>query len=153
MQPATVYLLPAALAAQNLNERDGVELGWRAIRQRHPRIASLTADVELHRSSCLPVTYVVLAETHLPPESVVREDELSIPSYAVFFIYDCAHTQIQGKGFAFVQFVIPEDAGKALEQLDRHAFHGRLLHIMPARRQPGSSGAEMAGRWVCVTRL
>lgn len=52
----------------------------------------------------------------------------------------------QGKGFAFVQYVIPEDAGKALEQLDRHAFHGRLLHIMPARRQPGSSGAEMAGK-------
>lgn len=54
----------------------------------------------------------------------------------------------QGKGFAFVQFVIPEDADKALEQLDRHAFHGRLLHILPARRQPGSSGAVMgkAGR-------
>lgn len=57
-----------------------------------------------------------------------------------------AHSFIQGKGFAFVQFVIPEDAGKALEQLDRHAFHGRLLHIMPARRQPGSSGAEMFGK-------
>ena len=57
------------------------------------------------------------------------------------------HTHaFQGKGFAFVQFVIPEDVGKALEQLDRHAFHGRLLHIIPARRQPGSSGAEVAGK-------
>lgn len=62
-------------------------------------------------------------------------------------------SRTQGKGFAFVQFVIPENAGKALEQLDRHAFHGRLLHIMPARRQPGSSGAEVfgtAGRLVAV---
>eukprot|EP00752_Nemacystus_decipiens_P011869 g10527.t1 len=64
-----------------------------------------------------------LSEVHLPVDDVKR-----------------------GKGFAFVQFVIPEDAGKALEQLDRHAFHGRLLHIIPARRQPGSSGAEMAGK-------
>ncbi|CAM9565164.1 unnamed protein product [Hapterophycus canaliculatus] len=60
----------------------------------------------------------MLSEVHLPVDDVKK-----------------------GKGFAFVQFVIPEDAEKALEQLDRHAFHGRLLHILPARRQPGSSGA------------
>eukprot|EP00903_Cladosiphon_okamuranus_P014644 g13579.t1 len=68
-------------------------------------------------------SFGMLSEVHLPVDDVKR-----------------------GKGFAFVQFVIPEDAGKALNQLDRHAFHGRLLHIMPARRQPGSSGAEMAGK-------
>lgn len=62
-----------------------------------------------------------------------------------FTLFIVTHA-LQGKGFAFVQFVIPEDAGKALEQLDRHAFHGRLLHIMPARRQPGSSGAETFGK-------
>lgn len=59
----------------------------------------------------------------------------------VILIVSCS----QGKGFAFIQFVIPEDARKALEQLDRHAFHGRLLHIIPARRQPGASGAEAFG--------
>lgn len=52
----------------------------------------------------------------------------------------------QGKGFAFVQFVIPEDARKAMEHLDRHAFRGRLLHIIPARRQPGASGGEAFGK-------
>ncbi|CAM9897496.1 unnamed protein product, partial [Ectocarpus fasciculatus] len=67
-------------------------------------------------------SFGVLSEVHLPVDDVKK-----------------------GKGFAFVQFVIPEDAGKALEKLDRHAFHGRLLHIMPARRQPGSSGAEVFG--------
>ncbi|CAM9650766.1 unnamed protein product [Ectocarpus sp. 13 AM-2016] len=67
-------------------------------------------------------SFGMLSEVHLPVDDVKK-----------------------GKGFAFVQFVIPEDAGKALEQLDRHAFHGRLLHIMPARRQPGSSGAEVSG--------
>ncbi|CAM9977849.1 unnamed protein product, partial [Ectocarpus sp. 8 AP-2014] len=55
-------------------------------------------------------SFGMLSEVHLPVDDVKK-----------------------GKGFAFVQFVIPEDAGKALEQLDRHAFHGRLLHIMPAR--------------------
>ncbi|CAM9885201.1 unnamed protein product, partial [Choristocarpus tenellus] len=38
----------------------------------------------------------------------------------------------KGKGFAFVQFMIPEDAEKALEQLDRQSFQGRLMHILPA---------------------
>ncbi|CAB1115256.1 unnamed protein product [Ectocarpus sp. CCAP 1310/34] len=67
-------------------------------------------------------SFGMLSEVHLPVDDVKK-----------------------GKGFAFVQFVIPEDAEKALEQLDRHAFHGRLLHIMPARKQPGSSGAEASG--------
>lgn len=48
----------------------------------------------------------------------------------------------QGKGFGFVQFVIPEGAIKAMEALDRHAFQGRLLHIIPARQQPGAPGVE-----------
>ena len=46
--------------------------------------------------------------------------------------------------------MVPEDAKKALDQLDRHAFHGRLLHIIPARRQPGASGAEALGSARCL---
>lgn len=54
-------------------------------------------------------------------------------------------SSVQAKGFAFVQFVIPADARKAMEELDRHAFRGRLLHIIPARRQPGESGTAALG--------
>ena len=38
----------------------------------------------------------------------------------------------QSKGFAYVLYMIPEDAGKAMAALDGAIFHGRLLHVLPA---------------------
>jgi multiple RNA-binding domain-containing protein 1 len=38
----------------------------------------------------------------------------------------------KGKGFAFVQFLFPEHALKAMNDLDGSSFQGRLLHIIPA---------------------
>ena len=35
------------------------------------------------------------------------------------------------KGFAFVSFVFPEHALRALQALDYTTFHGRLMHIIP----------------------
>ncbi|XP_066520410.1 probable RNA-binding protein 19 [Hoplias malabaricus] len=37
------------------------------------------------------------------------------------------------KGFAFITYVIPENAVTALAQLDGHIFQGRVLHIIPSR--------------------
>uniref|UniRef100_A0AAR2JXL9 RRM domain-containing protein n=1 Tax=Pygocentrus nattereri TaxID=42514 RepID=A0AAR2JXL9_PYGNA len=37
------------------------------------------------------------------------------------------------KGFAFVTFMIPENAVTALAQLDGHIFQGRILHVIPSR--------------------
>ncbi|XP_060775388.1 probable RNA-binding protein 19 [Neoarius graeffei] len=37
------------------------------------------------------------------------------------------------KGFAFVTYMIPENAVTALAQLDGHVFQGRILHIIPSR--------------------
>ncbi|XP_030632510.1 putative RNA-binding protein 19 isoform X2 [Chanos chanos] len=37
------------------------------------------------------------------------------------------------KGFAFVTYMIPENAVQALARLDGHIFQGRMLHILPSR--------------------
>lgn len=42
----------------------------------------------------------------------------------------------KSKGFGFVQFVIPEQAQKAREELDGSSFQGRLLHIINAKKAP-----------------
>lgn len=36
------------------------------------------------------------------------------------------------KGFAFVTYMIPENAVSALAQLDGHIFQGRMLHLLPS---------------------
>ena len=41
--------------------------------------------------------------------------------------------QKRGKGYGFVQFMIPEQATSALKSLDGTSFQGRLLHIIPAK--------------------
>ena len=41
----------------------------------------------------------------------------------------------QPKGFAHVTFMFPEHALKAFNELDGHAFQGRLLHILPGKTQ------------------
>ncbi|CAM9175481.1 unnamed protein product [Discosporangium mesarthrocarpum] len=50
------------------------------------------------------------------------------------------------KGFGFIQYLIPEDSQKALVELDKQSFKGRLLHIIPARRQPGTGSGVDGGR-------
>lgn len=50
----------------------------------------------------------------------------------------------RSKGIAYVQFQVPEDAVRAAQQLDGTIFQGRLLHILAAKRAPGS-GASRAG--------
>jgi multiple RNA-binding domain-containing protein 1 len=42
------------------------------------------------------------------------------------------------KGYAFVQFVEPAAAAKALTALDGAIFQGRLLHVLPAKSPPKS---------------
>ena len=41
----------------------------------------------------------------------------------------------QPKGFAHVTFMFPEHALRAFNELDGHAFQGRLLHILPGKTQ------------------
>ena len=38
-------------------------------------------------------------------------------------------------GYAFITFVFPEHAVKALEELDESIFQGRLLHLMPSKNK------------------
>ncbi|CAM6084747.1 unnamed protein product [Calypogeia fissa] len=40
------------------------------------------------------------------------------------------------KGFAYILFMLPEDAVRSMERLDKSIFQGRLLHILPAKRPP-----------------
>ena len=55
-----------------------------------------------------------LAEFHLPIDSYTKKQ----------------------KGFAFVTFVFPEHAVKALAELDKSDFQGRLIHLIPAKAKP-----------------
>jgi len=52
-------------------------------------------------------------------------------------------TTKMSKGMAFVMYVIPEDAVRAVSELDGSVFMGRLLHILPAR--PREKKEEAAG--------
>ncbi|CAF0997132.1 unnamed protein product [Adineta ricciae] len=45
----------------------------------------------------------------------------------------------QPKGFAHVTFMFPEHALRAFNELDGHAFQGRLLHILPGKTQQQQS--------------
>ncbi|XP_024381120.1 uncharacterized protein [Physcomitrium patens] len=45
-------------------------------------------------------------------------------------------TTKRSKAMAFVLYMIPECAVRAMEQLDKSIFQGRLIHILPARRPP-----------------
>lgn len=45
----------------------------------------------------------------------------------------------QPKGFAHVTFMFPEHALRAFNELDGHAFQGRLLHILPGKTQKQES--------------
>ncbi|XP_071715693.1 multiple RNA-binding domain-containing protein 1 [Rutidosis leptorrhynchoides] len=41
----------------------------------------------------------------------------------------------RSKGFAYILYVLPESAARALEALDNSIFQGRLLHVMPAKHK------------------
>ncbi|CAI9090689.1 OLC1v1025512C3 [Oldenlandia corymbosa var. corymbosa] len=47
----------------------------------------------------------------------------------------------RSRGIAYVQYVLPESASRALEELDNSIFQGRLLHVMVAK-QNNPSGTE-----------
>ncbi|CAM9923864.1 unnamed protein product, partial [Phaeothamnion confervicola] len=51
----------------------------------------------------------------------------------------------RGKGFAFVQFMLPENAAAAVVDLDGKPFQGRLLHVLPARVSRGGGGGGNSG--------
>lgn len=51
----------------------------------------------------------------------------------------------RSKGFAYVLYRAPEDAVRALEELDHSIFQGRLLHVMPAKAKDPSSSQETLG--------
>ncbi|KAK1159925.1 putative RNA-binding protein 19 isoform X1 [Acipenser oxyrinchus oxyrinchus] len=54
--------------------------------------------------------YGPLSEVHFPIDSLTKKP----------------------KGFAFITFLIPEHAIKALAELDGHIFQGRMLHLLPS---------------------
>ncbi|CAF1103966.1 unnamed protein product [Rotaria sp. Silwood1] len=48
----------------------------------------------------------------------------------------------QPKGFAHITFMFPEHALRAFNELDGHAFQGRLLHILPGKTQQQQDSSE-----------
>ena len=46
----------------------------------------------------------------------------------------------QNKGIGFVTFMFPEHAIKAFNELDGSVFHGRMLHILPAKTKVEKTG-------------
>jgi len=64
------------------------------------------------------------------------EDELS-SLFSPFGVLSEVHIPIdkerRGKGFGFIQFMIPEQAMRAMSELDGSSFQGRLLHIISAK--------------------
>ncbi|XP_047448458.1 probable RNA-binding protein 19 [Mugil cephalus] len=49
------------------------------------------------------------------------------------------------KGFAFVTYMIPENAVTALAQLDGHIFQGRMLHLLPSTVKKEQADSSDAG--------
>ncbi|KAK2837318.1 hypothetical protein Q5P01_014530 [Channa striata] len=49
------------------------------------------------------------------------------------------------KGFAFVTYMIPENAVRALAQLDGHIFQGRMLHLLPSTVKKEKTDSSDAG--------
>uniref|UniRef100_A0A3Q3AUA4 Probable RNA-binding protein 19 n=1 Tax=Kryptolebias marmoratus TaxID=37003 RepID=A0A3Q3AUA4_KRYMA len=49
------------------------------------------------------------------------------------------------KGFAFVAYMIPENAVTALAELDGHIFQGRMLHVLPSTVKKEKSESTDAG--------
>ncbi|XP_041642367.1 probable RNA-binding protein 19 [Cheilinus undulatus] len=49
------------------------------------------------------------------------------------------------KGFAFVTYMIPENAVSALAQLDGHVFQGRMLHLLPSTVKKEKSDTSDSG--------
>ena len=45
----------------------------------------------------------------------------------------------KSKGIAYVKFQVPEDALRALRELDMSPFQGRLMHVLPAQRSPAEA--------------
>uniref|UniRef100_A0A8C9UZY5 RNA binding motif protein 19 n=1 Tax=Scleropages formosus TaxID=113540 RepID=A0A8C9UZY5_SCLFO len=49
------------------------------------------------------------------------------------------------KGFAFVTYMIPEHAVRALAELDGHVFQGRMLHILPSTLKKEKAEQDPSG--------
>lgn len=50
------------------------------------------------------------------------------------------------RGFAFVEFIQPEDAAKAIEKLNGHELAGRPLRVNEATERPAGGGAGYGNR-------
>ncbi|KAM4616129.1 putative RNA-binding protein 19 [Polymixia lowei] len=51
----------------------------------------------------------------------------------------------KSKGFAFVTYMIPENAVTALAQLDGHIFQGRMLHLLPSTLKKEKTDSSDSG--------
>ncbi|XP_056131196.1 probable RNA-binding protein 19 [Lampris incognitus] len=51
----------------------------------------------------------------------------------------------KSKGFAFVTYMIPENAVTALAQLDGHIFQGRMLHLLPSTVKKETESSDSVG--------
>eukprot|EP01132_Coremiostelium_polycephalum_P003170 gene3170-3969_t len=45
------------------------------------------------------------------------------------------------KGFAYILYMVPENAVRAMNEMDKKIFQGRIIHILPAKKIPKSARA------------
>ena len=85
-------------------------------------------------------SYGTISQVHIPLDTA-DSDSLS---HTTSTQSKADNQQKRGKGYGFVQFMIPEHATAALMSLDGTSFQGRLLHIIPAKDKYDTQHAAMA---------
>jgi multiple RNA-binding domain-containing protein 1 len=82
------------------------------------------------------------------PFSCTEEEFTSL--FAVFGPISEIHLPLdeekRGKGYGFVQFMLPEHADSALASLAGEAFQGRVLHVVKALRHKEKESTALLGR-------
>ncbi|XP_014244006.1 probable RNA-binding protein 19 [Cimex lectularius] len=57
-------------------------------------------------------------------------------------VYPVDRTTREHKGYALVTYLFPQDAASAFGELDGNVFHGRMLHLLPAKSKDDIEEAE-----------
>uniref|UniRef100_A0A2P2MME7 Multiple RNA-binding domain-containing protein 1 isoform X1 n=2 Tax=Rhizophora mucronata TaxID=61149 RepID=A0A2P2MME7_RHIMU len=105
------------------------------------------------------------------PSSTSRDDHDDVPVTGRLFVRNLPYTAIEdeleeqfskfgtlsevhvvvdkdtkrSRGIAYISYTLPESAARALEELDKSIFQGRLMHVMPAKQKNLSNKPETNG--------
>ncbi|KAK6916954.1 RNA recognition motif domain, partial [Dillenia turbinata] len=83
-----------------------------------------------------------ITDSEGPPSSLKDEKDECLETGRLFVHIVVDKETKRSKGIAYVLYAIPESAARALEELDRSIFQGRLLHVMAAKQKNPSDKQE-----------